>query len=624
MERLGAHPEARRHGVEGLDEQAGRAGAAANFNAPDYLFDLSADIAAHPNSDLMVVRANYPRAQFDGNADYAVDQAWRLLLYKFNDQDGDHTLWVDKDGDGIVDHCNAPTSSNIDGFPDIDFGCAANELDKGEYVRFMYHRPGANTLMGFVHDPEHRGAEKVYLGFQHSTRNPAISTTSFKVQVEFYKFQDWNWVTFPGGTAVAPGGSVGATMSVPAGTKPGMYQGAVVLNKAGAKPIVVPTSVAVPAIATQDATTKEITGSSVFGGSGQSTTDELYDNGSVFGANDWTWRAESGDWRFFFLDVPEAPPAGSLFLTSTTWDDPAPYTDIDTLMFGKSVISSFQVLGCAPTGCPAFGAPYVLALIGGSPNTNKGAGVWGFDTATGGASDLVAARAQEGLHEVALHQVGFDGGKFNVPFQSTVAGASVSPSAVSQHTADGTGVFDVTFKAGIDLPGFNAEAFGLSQPILKDEVVHQDNPNDPSTASVKENVTIAHASRATFTVDVASDDVDLFIVHNGQIIASSTGGAGADERVTLVRPDDGDYQIWLHGFAVAGTPTVKLGIDIVQGTDMTATVSPSGAIPAGTPVTIHVTYTKAGMADGAYKGELLLGPPAAPTALSVPVTITKP
>jgi Subtilase family len=62
-----------------------------NFNAPDYLFDLSADIAAHPGADLMVVRANYPRAQFDGNADYAVDQAWRLLLYKFNDQDGDHS-----------------------------------------------------------------------------------------------------------------------------------------------------------------------------------------------------------------------------------------------------------------------------------------------------------------------------------------------------------------------------------------------------------------------------------------------------------------------------------------------------------------------------------------------------
>jgi hypothetical protein len=157
-----------------------------------------------------------------------------------------------------------------------------------------------------------------------------------------------------------------------------------------------------------------------------------------------------------------------------------------------------------------------MALVGGSPNTNQGAGVWGFDTATGGASDFVAARAQEGLHEIALHQVGFDGGKFNVPFQSTVAGASVSPSAVTQHTATGAGAFDVTFKAGIDLPGFNAEAFGLSQPVVKDEVVHQDDPNDPSSASVKETVQIAHASRATFTVDVDSDDVDLFIVHDGQ------------------------------------------------------------------------------------------------------------
>ena len=205
-----------------------------------------------------------------------------------------------------------------------------------------------------------------------------------------------------------------------------------------------------------------------------------------------------------------------------------------------------------------------------------------------------------------------------------VAGASVNPTAVESHTANGTGSFDVHFKAGLDLAGFTAEPFGLSQPITKPEVVHQDNPDDPSTASVKETVTIKHASRATFTVDVATDDVDLFIVHNGQIIASSTGPAGADESVTLVRPEDGDYQIWLHGFAVAGTPTVPLGIDIVQGTDLQATVSPSGPIPAGTDVTVHVTYGKSGLADGSYKGELLMGPPSAPTAISVPVTVAKP
>ena len=58
----------------------------------------------------------------------------------------------------------------------------------------------------------------------------------------------------------------------------------------------------------------------------------------------------------------------------------------------------------------------------------------------------------------------------------------------------------------------------------------------------------------------------------------------------------------------------------------TCTISglPSGAVAANTPVTLHVTYNKADMVPGqAYKGELLLGPTTAPTAISVPVTITR-
>lgn len=77
--------------------------------------------------------------------------------------------------------------------------------------------------------------------------------------------------------------------------------------------------------------------------------DLLYNNGSVFGAGDWTWRAESGDWRFFFLDVPAEPADGSLFLTRTERDGGAPFTDIDTLIFGRSE-NQFQVLGDAVFG----------------------------------------------------------------------------------------------------------------------------------------------------------------------------------------------------------------------------------------------------------------------------------
>jgi hypothetical protein len=46
-------------------------------------------------------------------------------------------------------------------------------------------------------------------------------------------------------------------------------------------------------------------------------------------------------------------------------------------------------------------------------------------------------------------------------------------------------------------------------------------------------------------------------------------------------------------------------------------------VPAGSPVTLHVDYNKAMTPGQSYDGELLLGPASAPTALSVPITITR-
>jgi hypothetical protein len=256
--------------------------------------------------------------------------------------------------------------------------------------------------------------------------------------------------------------------------------------------------------------------------------------------------------------------------------------------------------------------------------------VWTFDTATGGAREVVSAPAQEGLHALLQHQVGWDGGKFDVPFETNVGGATVTPASVTQSTAADTGTFDVTFRATVDLDGLKAEGFGLSQPRVVDETVHQDDPDDPSSASVKENLTLTHASK--LHVSTALDqDIDLYVLYdaNGdgqfagdEIVASSASGTG-DEAVDLIRPSDGNYQIWVHGFAVSGTPTTPLTIDAIQGTDLTVTGAPSGPLPAGTPVTLHVAYDKAMTAGQGYFGEILLGPTSAPTALTVPVKITR-
>ena len=67
--------------------------------------------------------------------------------------------------------------------------------------------------------------------------------------------------------------------------------------------------------------------------------------------------------------------------------------------------------------------------------------------------------------------------------------------------------------------------------------------------------------------------------------------------------------------------TFPLTFDAVQGNDLTVSGVPSGAVPAGTTVTLHVDYSKSMTAGQDYFGELLLGPTTAPSALSVPITI---
>ena len=50
---------------------------------------------------------------------------------------------------------------------------------------------------------------------------------------------------------------------------------------------------------------------------------------------------------------------------------------------------------------------------------------------------------------------------------------------------------------------------------------------------------------------------------------------------------------------------------------------PAGAIPANTPVTLTIDFSKSMTVGQTYFGELLLGPPTAPTALKVPIQITR-
>jgi hypothetical protein len=148
---------------------------------------------------------------------------------------------------------------------------------------------------------------------------------------------------------------------------------------------------------------------------------------------------------------------------------------------------------------------------------------------------------------------------------------------------------------------------------------------------VKKDVTIEHASRLTVSTALNSDDLDLFVVYdangdgnftNSEIVGSSTTGT-SNEFVELVAPPDGDYQVWVQGWSVTGSPQFTLTIDAIQGNDLTVTGIPDGPVAAGEPVTLTVEFNREMTAGETYFGELQLGPPTAPTALSVPIKITR-
>lgn len=584
---------------------------------PDYLFDITKKIPA--GTDLVEAKVVFPFDQFDPEGDYRQNNSWRVLIYDWTDVNGDGALWTDKNGDGAV---TCPVASGLPNYND-----PTCEIQKGEYMRFSYGYNMGTALQTRVKKPLERKHDGIFLGLLHRDRaisgQQIVPITNAKIQLNFYKTADFGWLTTDSSVTVPAGGmaTFNATMSVPALAGIGMYNGFIRLNDG-----VNVTSI--PVVANVAAFSADF----LFGGPPDATTP--YDNGQVYGYFDWAWRAESGDWRFYFVDVPDGTAAGTSLLVDNRWTGAR--SDIDTVIMGPTKDCFSNGVGCAWPfgrfpGDPTTYGPYTLAPVGGSSRNYMGSGKWMRQTSTGGPREIVAATAAPGLNLVALQNVSYNGTMTAERFQGQVGTITAMPPAVDLFVGMApTGTFPVQIRSSLPLAGLTVDAFGLGLPEKHLGLPQiQDNPNDVSTSSYRFPVTISHGAKLEATTTSAAGDIDLFLLYdfNGdgqfsypsEAVGSSTTST-ADEFISLKMPRDGNYQVWVHGWATAATP-FDLVINAVQGNDMTVAGLPAGPFQPHQVIAFNVNWTKTIAEGEAAEGLILAGPPGAPGALQIPVRL---
>jgi hypothetical protein len=185
----------------------------------------------------------------------------------------------------------------------------------------------------------------------------------FELVFRYYKRSAWHWIT----QLSTSSDSVSATLTVPAEATPGVYGGFIAVS-ADQSQTLIPVSVMVPITA---------------GGTYQLSSPENtpYTNFEVYGAFDWSWRYETGDWRTFAVVVPSGV---SQLQARVSW------TDTRTLI---------QEHLTGPQG-------FLVASSEYPSSTWAGAGKFYDRTNTGGPSeDISSSNVQPGIYFIVLHNV---------------------------------------------------------------------------------------------------------------------------------------------------------------------------------------------------------------------------
>ena len=473
--------------------------------------------------------------------------------------------WHDDDGDGIFHHDN-----DQDGNVDSDEWNDSDELDEVTYWR--EHGPQAEVRLGMPFDDAMDG---LLLGvWRYGGELSGVDPVRIEIDWTSFGLVEDDWIAAPLSISVPSGQqtSTAVTVSVPIDASPGLHQhGIIISSKEEGEPEfsrnwTMPIVTNVPWTGPFALTPPPL--------DGNVSNQTLYAESMISGAMRWSWRAESGDWRFLTVDWPEELTSDGAILIDVDWDD-NPYTDIDVMWLTETAHEYFEE-------DPSSYGPTTFRIEERSANNYATSGQHNWGTFTGTSRETFVVPPTQGIHQLVLHTALHGVNSSDNPLNITV-GYLASESNGFRKTVDdwskGNGSGIARIVSTVPLPVSSIESYGWVQPIrLDNQSAFQDDPNDKMSSSWWHNFTLEEANELEISMDAYDDsDLDLFlfrdidgngIISSGEQIKSSRGGSSS-ESILIDNPVDGLYSIAVQGWRVSGMESkFWLNVDIVAGTDL--------------------------------------------------------
>ena len=512
----------------------------------------------HPETVQFRARATIQYEAFDHDLDRSSDEKVYLELFRWTDFDGDGEYHNDSDSDGMVDEGEW------------------NESDELEEVTYWWsHGPQAEIRLG---KPFEDARDGLLLGVWRNGDSPS-GMDNVRIEVDWTSFgivQD-NWISTSENAILGPNShtKVPITVSVPVDAQPGLHQHGIRIESQNdsstnsTRAWTLPVVTNVPWQGPFTLLPKPL--------DGNVSNQTLYTESWISGAMRWSWRPESGDWRFLTVEWPEELDDDGAIILDVDWND-NPYTDIDVLWLSETPHEYSE------DDFNSYG-PSTFYIQDRSANNHAGSGQHNWGTYTGTSRETFVVPATPGTHQMvlhtALHGVQTNDNPLNVSVGYITAESSGFSRTVTDwsqaHGSDSSIVVSTT-----PLPVKSVESHGWVRPLsLDNQTALQDDPGDKMTASWWHNITLESASEMSIRMDSYEDvDLDLFLFRDddgdgffssGEEVSRSWGGTSA-ESISLTNPGDGLYGVAVHGWSISGESAgFWIDIEMVAGNSLNVT-----------------------------------------------------